>query len=101
MTHIKHTHVNTCTGHLEAEYAKMPLHGGRTAKERNRKVEVEARIEVRMTNYVCSMICIRRTCLSLPSACCVQHNLPSACCVQHEMHQSYMPFVHIRLLLAA
>ncbi len=35
-------------GQLEAEYAKMPLHGGRTARERNRKAEVEARIEVRV-----------------------------------------------------
>ncbi|KAF5840671.1 hypothetical protein DUNSADRAFT_15914 [Dunaliella salina] len=33
-------------GQLEAEYAKMPLHGGRTAKERSRKAEVEERIEV-------------------------------------------------------
>lgn len=33
-------------GQLEAEYAKMPLHGGRTAKERNRKAEVESRIEI-------------------------------------------------------
>lgn len=32
-------------GQLEAEYAKMPLHGGRNARERTRKAEVEQRIE--------------------------------------------------------
>lgn len=33
-------------GKLDAEYAKMPLHGGRNARERARKVEVEERLEV-------------------------------------------------------
>lgn len=31
---------------LEAEYAKMPLHSGRSAKERQRKAVVEQRMEV-------------------------------------------------------
>lgn len=30
---------------LEAEYAKMPQHGGRTLRERQRKSEVEGRME--------------------------------------------------------
>ncbi len=30
---------------LEAEYAKMPQHGGRTMRERKRKNEVESRME--------------------------------------------------------
>jgi hypothetical protein len=30
---------------LEAEYAKMPPHGGRTLRERQRRAQVEARIE--------------------------------------------------------
>ncbi len=32
---------------LESEFAKMPLHGGRTLRERQRKVEVETRLEER------------------------------------------------------
>ena len=46
--HLEHSLMVLCSekGHLEAEFAKMPVHSGRNIKDRNRKVVVEERLEV-------------------------------------------------------